>query len=54
MSTGQGNSATNAESRATSEGTVDDVAERRRERADVEEDRRLQQDLEYAELGGES
>ncbi|MGY1694701.1 MULTISPECIES: hypothetical protein [unclassified Geodermatophilus] len=54
MSTVQGNSATHAESRATSEGTVGGVAERLRERAEIEEDRRLQQDLDYAELGGES
>ena len=32
----------------------DALAERAEERADIEEDRRRQQDLENAELGGES
>jgi hypothetical protein len=54
MSTVQGNSATHAEPRATPERTSGDVAAQLMERADREEDRRQQQDLEYTELGGES
>jgi hypothetical protein len=54
MSTEQQNPDTSTAHQAATEQTSDALAERAEERDDIAEDRRRQQDLDDAEMGGES
>ncbi|SHN88853.1 hypothetical protein SAMN05660350_04843 [Geodermatophilus obscurus] len=54
MSTEQQSPDTWTEHQATTKRTSEALAERAEERADIEEDRHRQQELDDAEMGGES
>ena len=54
MSTESQHPGTRSELQVARERTPDSLAERAEERADIEEDRRRQRDLDDGELGGEA